>query len=282
MQRSVCDHEALGQAGILGSRPAPFIESGISVAEAWPRALRRSLTALALVIALSGSCLAESVTVAIDQSTIPASVAPGFSGTFELELINPASNSSSFDVAGFQFELRVPDASGVLFTNATTATSASTYIFSGNSVADSFFGGSLIVSPPPPPATSDLLGFDTVLGPNTFTTLNPGDSVGLGLISFSVDPNASPGLVPISIISLDADNPSGTQLSDPNGNPISFATSDGSIVIGASSVPEPTSLVMALIGGAAVAFAARARRGRQQAVKTPSTHAPCEQASHTV
>ncbi len=192
----------------------------------------------------AGSLVVEVVPVN-SNVTVP----PGFSGSLELDLLNPLTNTQSFNVAGFQFELQVPGGSGVLFTSATTSTTASSYIFAGNSVADSFFGGSLIISPPPPPATSDLLGFDTVATPGTFTTLSPGSSFGLGLISFTVDANASSGIVPVSIIPFDINTaPNGTLISDNQGAPIAFTTSDGTITIHGAAVPEPSTFVLAIVG----------------------------------
>src|SRR5262245_39619195 len=117
--------------------------------------------ALFLTLTPTPPSWAESLVVKIVPANTDVTVPPGFAGTFEVELLNPATNSQSFDVAGFQFELRVATGSGVLFIDATTAT-AIPYIFLGNSVADSLFGGSLIIAPPPPPATNDLVGFDTV------------------------------------------------------------------------------------------------------------------------
>jgi hypothetical protein len=195
------------------------------------------------ITARAGSLVVEVVPVNTNV-TVP----PGSAGTFELDLLNPATNTQSFNVAGFQFELQAPVGSGVLFTNATTSTAAATYIFAGNSIADSLFGGSLIVSPPPPPPTNDLQGFDTVATPGTFTALNPGNSFGLGLISFTVDASAAPGVVPVSIIPFDSNTaPNGTLISDNQGGSIPFTTSDGTITIQARSVvPEPTSIISGL------------------------------------
>ena len=193
---------------------------------------------------------AESLVVEVVPVSTTVSVPPGYSGTLELDLLNPSTNTQSFDVAGFQFELQIPVASGVLFSDATTSTTAEPYIFAGNSVADLYFGGSLIVSPPPPPATSDLQGFDTVANPGTYTTLSPGASFGLGLISFSVDAGATPGSVPVSIIPFSNTDANGTQISDNNGNAIGFTSSDGVIVIqAAGTVPEPSSLMLVIVGG---------------------------------
>ncbi len=212
------------------------------------------LRAMAAAVVLLGAighpltARAGSLVVEVVPVNTNVTVPPGFAGTFELDLLNPATNTQSFNVAGFQFELQAPGGSGVLFTNATTSTAAATYIFAGNSTADSFFGGSLIVSPPPPPPTNDLLGFDTVATPSTFTTLNPGNSFGLGLISFTVGASAASGIVPVSIIPFDINTaPNGTLISDNQGGSIPFTTSDGTITIGAvSAIPEPASIITGL------------------------------------
>jgi hypothetical protein len=199
------------------------------------------------ITAGAGSLVVEVVPVNTNV-TVP----PGFAGTLELDLLNPSTNAQSFNVAGFQFELQVPGGLGVLFTNATTSTTAAPYIFAGNSTADSMFGGSLIVSPPPPPATNDLLGFDTVATSNSYTTLSPGKSFGLGLISFTVDASAASGIVPVSIIPFDINAaPNGTLISDNLGVSIPFTTPDGTITIqaGTTVVPEPSTLMLTIVGG---------------------------------
>jgi len=198
---------------------------------------------------------ADLLVVEVVPANTNVTVPPGASGTLELDLLNPSTNTQSFNVAGFQFELKVPNSSGVQFTNATTATA--NYIFAGNSTADSFFGGSLIVSPPPPPPTIDLQGFDTVAASGTSTTLNPGSSFGLGLISFTVDASAASGTVPVSILPFDINTANGTLISDNQipANSIPFTMSDGTITIqpGTIVVPEPSTLmVTGVIGGGGI------------------------------
>lgn len=220
------------------------------------------------ITARAGSLVVEVVPVNTNV-TVP----PGFAGTLELDLLNPSTNTQSFNVAGFQFELQVPSNSGVLFTNATTSTAAATYIFAGNSTADSLFGGSLIVSPPPPPATSDLQGLDTVATSGTFTTLNPGNSFGLGLISFTVGASAASGTVPVSSIPFDINTaPNGTLISDNQGGSIPFTTSDGTITIqaGTTVVPEPSTLMLTIVGGGGSILLSLVLRWRDRRVITPN------------
>ena len=216
------------------------------------------LGAMAAAVVLLGAighpitARAGSLVVEVVPANTNVTVPPGFRGRLSstCSTLRPTPNRSTSRASSSSSRCRV--GSGVLFTNATTSTAAATYIFAGNSTADSFFGGSLIVSPPPPPATSDLLGFDTVATPGTFTTLNPGSSFGLGLISFTVDASAASGIVPVSIIPFDISTaPNGTLISDNQGGSIPFTTSDGTITIqaGKTVVPEPSTLMLTIVGG---------------------------------
>ena len=234
---------------VIRNRTRVLPSSGLPVR---PRRLT-PLGAMAAAVVLLGA-IGHPITTRADLvvEVVPANtnVTAGSAGTLELDLLN-TSSTQSFNVAGFQFELQVPSNSGVLFTNATTSTAAATYIFAGNSTADSLFGGSLIVSPPPPPATSDLQGLDTVATSGTFTTLNPGNSFGLGLISFTVGASAASGTVPVSSIPFDINTaPNGTLISDNQGGSIPFTTSDGTITIRAGNVvPEPSTFTLTIVGG---------------------------------
>jgi len=208
--------------------------------------------AVVLLGAIGHPITARAGSLVVEVVPVNTNVTAGSAGTLELDLLNPSSNTQSFNVAGFQFELQVPGGSGVLFTNATTSTTAESYIFAGNSIANSHLGGSLLISALPPSGTSDLLGADTVMTPGSYTTLNPGNSFGLGLISFTVSASAASGIVPVSIIPFDINTaPSGTLISDNNGGSIPFSTSDGTITVqaGTTVVPEPSTLMLTIVGG---------------------------------
>src|SRR5271157_6396019 len=110
--------------------------------------------AVVLLGAIGHPITARAGSLVVEVVPANTNVTAGSAGALELDLLNPSSNTQSFNVAGFQFELQVPGGSGVLFTNATTSTTAESYIFAGNSIANSSFGGSLVTSPPPP--TSSL------------------------------------------------------------------------------------------------------------------------------
>jgi len=211
------------------------------------------LGAMAAAVVLLGAighpirARADLLVVEVVPANTNVTVPPGASGTLELDLLNPSTNTQSFNVAGFQFELQVPIGSGVQFTNATTATAA-TYIFAGKSF-DLFNGLSLVTSLLP----TDLQGFDTVETHGTYTTLNPGSSFGLGLISFTVDASAASGVVPVSIIPFDINTANGTLISDNQipASSIPFTMSDGTITIqpGTIVVHEPSTLMLTIVGG---------------------------------
>src|SRR5437868_5248867 len=76
-----------------------------------------AVLAVLCALGLPASSRADLLTVEVVPSNINLTVPPGYSGTFELNLLNPATNTESFQVAGFQFELRVPSGSEVLFTD---------------------------------------------------------------------------------------------------------------------------------------------------------------------
>ena len=235
---------------VIRNRTRVLPSSGLPVRPRRLTPLGAMAAAVVLLGAIGHPITARAGSLVVEVVPANTNVTAGSAGTLELDLLN-TSSTQSFNVAGFQFELQVPSNSGVLFTNATTSTAAATYIFAGNSTADSLFGGSLIVSPPPPPATSDLQGFDTVATSGTFTTLNPGNSFGLGLISFTVGASAASGTVPVSIIPFDINTaPNGTLISDNQGGSIPFTTSNGTITIRQETVvPEPSTFTLTIVGG---------------------------------
>lgn len=203
---------------------------------------RTPLTAfLAAFLLAAAPANAWDLVMSVDDVTGPTAGA----GTFEVLLANTnLPGGSTFDVASFTFEILVPSNSGVHFTSATTATSAAPYIFFGTGGASVDPSFQLSVDGFP---NTDVSASDTEF---SFPSIpvGPGQTFGLGRISYSVDPQAPTGDVPISFI------PSGTSLSDGLGNPIVFATDsrNGVIHIAANAVPEPSTL---RITASAIAFA---------------------------
>ena len=173
-------------------------------------------------------------------SVEPVSAAPGTSGTFDVLLTD--SGSPGVSIQGFSFELQASSAA-ISFTGAFTSTATPTYIFSGTSL----FGPEIDDQTSP-----TLIASDAASGP---ATLNSGDVVGLGQVSYTVSPAAAPGPVTISFTGGAA----GNNLSDPLGASIPIDTfTSGTINI--TSTPEPSSLLMMLAGTAALAAWNRRRR----------------------
>ena len=206
---------------------------------------------LALWFALTlGQAHAGSLVMSIDNVTGPSAG----QGTFDVLLTNtnPA-GGTSYDVASFSFELSVPASSGVQFTGASTAFVSPAYIFAGTGGAsiDPTFTLSLDSFP-----NTQFSGSDTEF---TYPSIavGPGAVFGLGLISYSVSPQAPAGDVPISFVLARS------SVSDPSGAAIADFQTDstnGIIHLGVSTIPEPSSFLLATIGIAGVFLAGLCKR----------------------
>ena len=209
------------------------------------------LLLLALWFALTlGQAHGGSLVMSVDNVTGPSAG----QGTFEVLLTNtnPA-GGTSYDVAGFSFELSVPAGSGVQFTGEALRLSAPLTSSRGLESAsiDPTFTLSLDSFP-----NTQFSGSDTEF---TYPSIavGPGAVFGLGLISYSVSPQAPAGNVPISFVLP------GSSVSDPSGRAIAdFQTdsSNGIIHVGVSTIPEPSSFLLATIGIAAIFLACLCKR----------------------
>ncbi|MDB5350576.1 MAG: hypothetical protein JWN86_1823 [Planctomycetota bacterium] len=165
--------------------------------------------------------------------------------TLEVSLTNDSTTDATPEIAAFQFRLMVSGASGVTFTDADILTANNPYIFGTNTSA--------------PPLSFDTFPNTTFTASDIYTILNSGvaldplQTVGLGRVTFDVAPSAG-GLVVVTIVPNFTDS-----VLDPDGNrldlPYTFV--NGSINVTPVAVPEPSSLVLALVGITA-AFLARA------------------------
>lgn len=164
--------------------------------------------------------------------------APGSSGTF-LVLITDTDpmGTAGYDVAGDSFDLTLSGAPAVFFKGATQTGSGGTpYIY-----ADSL---SVVFSvpfyfPTTPTQTTDFIAADAGFGAGTypgFTTIDPGATYALGLVSYSVSASATAG------DTIGIGSGLATSLSGSDTNPVAFATTDGSITVAGSAVPEPGTL----------------------------------------
>ncbi len=163
----------------------------------------------------------------------------GGTGAFDV-VVNDT--GGTFQVAGFSVELSLPVGSAVSFADVTTDTLAAPYLF-GTLQSPPFTFDSF--------PTQDFSASDFTLAAPGFITLNPGDIFGLAHVTYSIDPGAPAGPITVSLV------PAGTSLSDNEGNPVSFTMSEGTITIAASTVPEPSSLVLAGVGAALLALTHR-------------------------
>jgi hypothetical protein len=206
---------------------------------------------LTLICATGLSCaqaLADTVTFSIAPT--PLAAVPGDVGdSFEVLLTNGGTGSIS--VAGFAFQVSVTD-TDVTFTNANFSTTPNAYIFASDSFdqLDSF---PLVANTLP----GQVLDGDDLTNDGAGIQLNPGASLALGEVFFNVAANAVTGSFAVSFTGSNSN-----LLNDPSGNPMAVgALTGGTIdIAAATTVPEPSSLFLAL--GAMAALAAWTRRRR--------------------
>jgi hypothetical protein len=220
-----------------------------------PEAARPNITsvghrhAVAVVLVLAAALISAShCRAGLVISAPDITAASGSSGSF-LVLITDTDplGSTPFHVLADSIKLTLTGA-GVTFTAATTSSSngGTPYIYT-DSFSNDFLGGSIDFAYPASsfPATS-FIGADSSADGITPTILNPGDVFALGLISYTVDRAATPG----NVVTIGfADLGGGTSLADEQFNPVIpgvFTTQSGSIMI---TVPEPSTLLLAGIGG---------------------------------
>jgi len=208
-----------------------------------------------LLAGLAGSVFcspgwADILAVSIQQ---PISVTAGSSSGFDVLLTNLS--GPDVVIAGFNFELDSAS-TDVTFDDATTA--ATTYIFEGNSLADTFLGGDIAIGTSP-----NLTAEDSVNTPFSGTTIGAGTTVGLGHVLFTTSAGSPTENVGISF--------GVTNLSDPNGVEIPITTfTDGTIHITATTVPEPSSVLL-LFGVALVVISMlRTRFSPERSSREPS------------
>lgn len=168
------------------------------------------------------------------QPPVVTSAPGGGPGSFEVWITN--TGDGSLDLAGFSIELSLEQVDTVVeFTDVTKGPFSipSGYVFS---------------TPGPPPFTFDIfpnrifIASDTEDDPSGSRTIAAGATYGLALVSF--DPGAVSGTALVKFIR------DGTTLSDPDFNSIDdFTTMGGEIVVAPlAAVPEPSTLLMAVIG----------------------------------
>jgi len=188
----------------------------------------------AAIAALPAPARADLFEMSVQNSSV---VSPG-TGFFDV-MMTYTGSAPSVAVGGIDYTLSVNPSSTLLFTAATTTSAilgAPTYIFAGNSVADTFTGGSLdAANALSPSGATSFYASDLALAGGT--TFSNGQTLDIGRISYSVGANLPVGtIIPVTI----AVSPAG-DLSDSSGNPITnFSTVNGSVMV----VPEMNTMTL--------------------------------------
>ena len=209
------------------------------------------IAAVAVVLLAAPSRAAAQLVVEIVPAPPgAASALAGGTGTFDVDLVN--TGSAAVSVGGWQVELSVPAGSFATFT-AAVATGFSggvTYIF-----------GTEQLGPPlgTPLPSKDFTALDIDLTGPGAVSIAPGATVGLEHVTFSVAAGTASG----STVTV-TDSGAGTLITDVNGGKIpNQTTQNGTIIVSPStSVPEPSSLVLAGVAVAAAGLVARFRKPR--------------------
>jgi len=143
----------------------------------------------------------------------------------------------------FGIETIIP---GITFTGVTTATSTP-YIFGGDSLFGPAIGSGGSGSP--------LIAGDLFDIPSSGVALDSGKTVGLGSVSFDVDPGVDSGTFSIDLSSLF------TSIADSSSQPVDVNLRGGSITVNrAVAMPEPSAVLELFMYAVVVATALIVRR----------------------
>lgn len=179
-------------------------------------------------------------------------------GTFEVLLSNTNPTvDASYTVAAFSFELSVPVTSGVEFTGASTDTVGASYLFQG--IGQGSIGPTFTLSLDTFPNT-DFTGSDSTFPLLKDVVIDPGKSLGLGLIAYEIKPWTPTGQVQVTFVDI------GTSLTTAVEAAVPFTTDvrGGIISITSTAVPEPSTFLVASISVVLIgAFGGMRRRFRQ-------------------
>ncbi|MBL8824584.1 MAG: PEP-CTERM sorting domain-containing protein [Planctomycetia bacterium] len=209
--------------------------------------LNRWMLAGLALFCLTGLAAAQAALQIIVGSATASS--PSTGNTFEVSITN-VGNAPSAPLAGFSFGISVPGGSGITFTNATILTALNPYLFLGQSST--------------PPFSNTAFPNQSFIATDLYATAGgvpvlPGQTFGLGLISFDVAVGSSDTTVTLAGFPA-------TGLSDENGSTVDYDGFNGLITIAA--VPEPATWGM--IGLSTMAAAGlwyRQRRNQKLALE---------------
>lgn len=207
--------------------------------------LRKALlTLMVSLLCFSLTYAQADLRIIVGSATVGA---PSTGNTLEVSITNVGS-TASVPIAGFSFGLSVPGASGITFTDATISTVVNSYLFAGQTSTppfslDSFPNQSFIAS--------------DFYAQNGGIVINPGQTFGLGLITFDVASNAA-NQTTVALAAFPT-----TSLNDDQLNNVTFSGFNGTISL--SAVPEPAT--WAMIGVGSVTLTGWYFRRRQQLMK---------------
>ncbi len=173
-------------------------------------------------------------------------------GTFDVELINDSSTHDDA-IAGFSLELIVDPTAGIQFTGATSGVNE--YIFDGT--------GTQSIDPTFDFVSAASTSSDLIVGDSEWTypdiAVGPGTTFGLAKVFFTVRPGTPGQTLPI-VFGI------ATGLTDAETNVVDFTAPDGSIEV-MSSVPEPSTALMLLVGATCILGRKIFRRSTQLAAR---------------
>lgn len=181
-----------------------------------------SLSALAMMLLGYSPGHAKAGLVLIAENSTASA---GGIGSFDVVL---TSTSGTFAVSGFSVELMVAANSGIKFTGASGNTTIASYLFGSVQSPPLSFG--------PFPGT-DFTATDTDFTAPGSVMLAPGQTFGLEHVSYSIAAGTVAGPIGISIVTGN-----NTNISDVNANFFPVTTTNGTITVTSTAVPEPPSI----------------------------------------
>jgi hypothetical protein len=200
----------------------------------------RRIVALVFCLGMVWAPPAQAGLVISVPNNVPAT-AGSLSNFFDVSL----TVTGTYKISAFQFTLDLPNGSGVTFTAADN--SSPNYLFPDSSgLGATIDNGGLTI-----------IAGDLELNPPGYVTLSD-TTVSLGRVDFQVDLTAQTGTVPVSFDT----SPNQTLVLDDLGSPWDYSTTSGSILVSASSVPEPSAFL--LMGAGALLVLGYARYFRRR------------------
>lgn len=226
------------------------------------RTLRIYGSAMALAVIFLNGATSQAAGLVMSISNSSISAAPGSTGSFEVLLTDTnTTGTTPFYIASDFVDLTSSN-SLVKFTGASINTSIDPYIFAGQSlVGNSGLGFNFVINPTtmPLPGT-EIQAQDSAYSANppaVYATLKSGETLSLGVFSYSVSASAASGTssdIKIGILS---------QLTDNSASPINinFTTQNATITVSSTgTVPEPSTALMGMLAVTMGIVAARCRR----------------------